>query len=73
MSTPGTSTLRFWKLRPVGSASIISLVSDLLCVTLCVSMSGLWPDTVIVSSRPPTFISALTVAVKSSVTRSPRA
>ena len=57
--TPGTRTLRFWKLRPVGSASIISLVSDFFCVTLCVSMSGLWPETVIVSSMPPTLMLAV--------------
>ena len=49
----------------------MSLVSDFFCVTLCVSMSGLAPETVIVSSIAPTFISALTGAVKSPVRMMP--
>ena len=71
MLTPGTRTLKFWKLRPVGSASIRSCDSDLRCVTLCVSMSGLSAVTVTVSSTAPTRNSAFTVAVKSDVSTMP--
>ncbi len=48
-----------------------SCVSALRCVTLWVSMSGLSPLTVTVSSTEPTRMSALTVAVKSEVSTMP--
>ena len=49
--------------RPVGSASITSLLSTRCCCTPCTSTTGVAPVTVIVSSTPPTRMSALTVAV----------
>src|SRR5436305_502628 len=48
-----------------------SCVSDFRCVTLCVSMSGLSPVTVTVSSTAPTRSSTLTAAVKSLVSSIP--
>ena len=41
------------------------------CTTFCVSTIGLSPETVIVSSTEPTFMSALTFAVKAEVSSMP--
>ena len=53
-----------WMLRPVGSTSRISRVMTVRVVMLCVSTIGDSPVTVIVSSIPPTLISALTLAAE---------
>ena len=58
----------FW---PLGSASSSSLDSTFCWRVFCVSMSGVSPLTVIVSSTAPTCMSALTVAVKPAVTWMP--
>ena len=60
-----------WMLRPVGSTSSTSRVMTVRAVMLCVSTIGDSPVTVIVSSTAPTFISALTVAVKFEVSSMP--
>ena len=51
--------------RPVGSASSRSRDRTCCCVALFTSTTGDAPVTVTVSSSEPTFISAVTVAVKS--------
>lgn len=60
-----------WILRPVGSMSSTSRVITVRAVMLCVSTIGDSPVTVTVSSIAPTFISALTVAVKFDVSSMP--
>ena len=52
-------------LRGVGKVSSTSRVSTVCLVTDWTSTSGDDPDTVIVSSSDPTFMSAFTLAVKS--------
>ena len=49
---------------PVGTASSTSRDSTCVFWLLCTSTTGDEPDTVTDSSRAPTFMSALTVAVK---------
>ena len=60
-----------WMLRPVGSASSTSRVITTRCVIAGVSTIGDSPVTVIVSCSVPTFMSALTLAVKSEVSSMP--
>ena len=57
--------------NPVGSVSSCSVVSDCCAVVLCTSTSGLAPVTVIVSSIPPTAISASILAVNPAVSTTP--
>ena len=57
-----TRLFRFFTL--LGSTLSRSLDITLCLRTFCVSTSGAAPVTVTVSSRAPTFMSALTVAVK---------
>ena len=61
----------FWKFLPVGTASMMSRVITFCCVTRCVSTTGDSPVTVTVSSRAPTFMSALTGAVNPVVSSMP--
>ena len=61
---PGTMLPTDMMLRVVGSESMMSRVSTCVRAACGTSTSGVWPDTVIVSSSAPTFMSALTVAVK---------
>ena len=62
--TPGTITARPMTLREIGSESMTSRAITVVRVACCTSTCGAVPDTLIVSSSEPTFISALTVAVK---------
>ena len=50
--------------RPVGTASSTARLSTCCCTAVEVSTTGDCPDTVIVSSSEPTFMSPLIVAVK---------
>ena len=59
--------------RPVGMASMTSLLITRCCVTLWTSTIGDSPVTVIVSSSAPTRSSALTVAANEPVSSMPRA
>src|SRR6187402_2643558 len=68
---PGIMMPTAWMFRPVGSASRTSSVMTTRCVMLEVSTIGDSPVTVRVSSRAPTFRSALIVAVKSDVSSTP--
>src|SRR5262245_33142351 len=63
-ATPTTSWPRPWMVRPVGNASSVSRASTCVCTVVCTSTTGEAPETVIDSSREPTFRSALMVAVK---------
>ena len=51
-------------LREIGSESMTSRAITVVRVACCTSTCGAVPETLIVSSSEPTFISALTVAVK---------
>ena len=55
----------------IGSASSVSRGMVVCCMTFWVSTTGAVPETVTVSSRVPTFISALTVAVNPDVISMP--
>ena len=57
--------------NPVGSVSSCSVVSDCWATVLWMSTRGLAPVTVIVSSIPPTAISASMLAVKPAVSTTP--
>ena len=58
---PGVSAAKF---MPVfGSDWITGMVMTFCWFTFCVSTIGAWPDTVMLSSTPPTWSSALTAAV----------
>ncbi len=57
--------------RAAGSAVTMSLLNTVWRLTLCVSMIGLSPVTVTVSSSAPTFNSALMVAVNDPVSSIP--
>ena len=61
---PGTKLPTDMMLRVDGSESMMSRVSTCVLAACCTSTSGVCPETVIVSSRAPTFMSALIVAVK---------
>ena len=63
LNTPTVITPSVDQFFEVGIDSITSADDDLPLDHVRVSTSGLSPDTVIVSSREPTFRSALTVAV----------
>lgn len=60
---PGILVAIVWSDRAVGSASRTSSFNTRCCTTLCTSTVGLAPVTVSVSCTPPTFSSALTVAM----------
>ena len=66
-STDGVSAAKLTKLRSVGSTSITSRDAVAILATFCVSTIGVAPLTVTVSSSPPTFMSALTLAVNEAV------
>ena len=70
--TPGMST-PIWPVdfMPAGIALSTSRVTTFCCVTFCTSTTDAWPDTVIVSSSDPTFMSALTDAVNAPVSSMP--
>ncbi len=69
---PGTSTASdAHDLDPVGSASMTVRVNAFCCTVFWRSTVGVAPETVIASSMPPTFISALTLAVKDVVSATP--
>jgi hypothetical protein len=70
-NTPGFMAAKLTKLRSVGSTSITSREAVCFWTTFWVSTIGLAPETVIVSSTEPTFMSALTVAVKAVVSSIP--
>ncbi|MCY4507877.1 MAG: hypothetical protein OXG35_13090 [Acidobacteria bacterium] len=55
----------------IGRAFSTSLVTTVSSCTRCTSMTGDWPDTVIVSSRAPTPSSTLTGAVNPAVSSMP--
>ena len=57
--------------NPVGSVSSCSVVSDCWATVFWTSTSGLAPVTVIVSSIPPTAISASMLAVNPAVSTTP--
>ncbi len=63
-ATPGISTISALYDRPVGMAATTSSVSTCCRFALCTSTTGESPVTVTVSSRLPTWKSALTVATK---------
>ena len=54
-----------WMVRPVGIASMASRFSTCVCTAVVTSTTGASPVTVIDSSRAPTRMSALMVAVNS--------
>ena len=56
---------------PVGTVSRRACEITFCCVMFWVSTSGVWPDTVTVSSSPPTFSSTFNVAVKLGVSSRP--
>ena len=63
--TPAMRVPTDWMLRPpVGTASSSSLRRTCCWAALWTSTTGVWPETVTVSSMAPTRISALTGAVK---------
>ena len=57
--------------RPLGMLSSASLSSTVMAAALCTSTIGAAPETVIVSSRAPTRMSMLSVAVKSAESSMP--
>ena len=69
--TPGISTPRFWKDRPVGTFSMTSRVITTCCLVFCRSTTGDRPDTTIVSDMLPTCMSALMAAVNPVVSSMP--
>jgi hypothetical protein len=71
IAVPGIMMPTAWMLRPVGMASSTSLVITVRFVMLCVSTTGDSAETITVSSTAPTFMSLLTVAVKSEVSSIP--
>ena len=71
MVTPGISVAKLAKPRPVGIVSSTSLVITRIWLTFWMSTMGVAPVTVTVSSTLPTRSSALTVAVKPTVSSMP--
>jgi hypothetical protein len=71
VDTPGTRTARLFCNRPDGTASMMSLSSTRCCAVEDTSTTGASPETVIVSSRPPTRSSAFTVALNDPVSSMP--
>ena len=65
MLTLGNVAPAVWKFRPVGRASMSSRDNASRRVTDCTSTTGDAPDTVTVSSTPPTLNSTFKGAVKS--------
>jgi hypothetical protein len=63
--TPGDSTPIDMTLRETGSVSMMSRVSTCVRDADCTSTCGVSPETVIVSSSAPTFMSALIVMTTS--------
>ena len=61
--TPGMSSSRPFQLRAAGTLATSSPLSTACRVAFCTSTTGVSPATVIVSSRPPTLMSLLTVTV----------
>ncbi len=68
---PRVSAEKLLTVCAVGSVSSTSRVRLFCVLTFCTSTIGLEPETVTVSSRPPTFSSASTGAVKPAVSVTP--
>ena len=69
--TPGVAFSSAPTARVPGSASMRRLLRTISRLALWTSTTGVSPVTVIVSATPPTFISALMVAVKVPVSSMP--